>query len=159
MTVRRLALWTAAGVIAADQVTKVWAVAALEDGPVSLLGEFLRLRLVRNPGAAFGQLRGAGSILALIAIAVVIVIFLNLRGLHRRFDGVVLGLILGGAAGNLIDRVARGEGFFDGKVIDFVDFDFWPVFNVADSAITIGAVLAIGASLWSRSSASPSPVS
>lgn len=159
MSPRRLAVTIAGGVIVLDQITKAWAVAALSDGPISVVDGLFQLRLVRNPGAAFGQLRGAGSILALIAIAVAAVIFLNLKSLQSSLEAGLLGAIMGGALGNLIDRMVRGDGFFDGKVIDFLDFDFWPTFNVADIAISVGAVLAILVSLWVTRAESRSPTS
>lgn len=140
---RRLALGVAAIIIAFDQATKAWVVAALSDGPVVLIDGFLQLRLVRNPGAAFSLLRGAGSLIALAAIAAAILIVLMVRRMETRFEAAALGLVLGGAIGNLIDRIFRGPGLLDGKVVDFIDFDFFPTFNVADSAITIGAALAV----------------
>ncbi len=140
---RRLALGVAAIVIAADQAIKAWVVAALSDGPVVLIDGFLQFRLVRNPGAAFSLLQGAGSLIALAAIAAAILIVLMVRHMETRFEAAALGLVLGGAIGNLIDRVFRGPGLLDGEVVDFIDFDFFPTFNVADSAITIGAVLAV----------------
>lgn len=143
MNPRRLALAAAAGVVAADQLTKWWATEALSDGPVVLIDGFLQFRLVRNPGAAFGLLPGAGSIVALAAVAAVVVIVLVVHRLEGPWEGVAMGLVLGGAIGNLIDRVLRGPGLLDGKVVDFVDFDFFPTFNTADSAITIGAILAV----------------
>jgi signal peptidase II len=130
-------------VIAFDQITKWLVVERLSDGPYVLIEGFLRLRLVRNPGAAFGLLPGAGSIIALVAIAAAVAIFLVAGRLEGRWEALALGLVLGGAIGNLIDRVFRGPGLFDGKVVDFVDFDFFATFNVADSAITLGAGLAV----------------
>ena len=143
MTPRRIALIAAVAVIGFDQLTKWLVVERLSDGPYNLIEGFLRLRLVRNPGAAFGLLPGAGSIIALIAIAAAVMIFLVAGRLEGRWEALALGLVLGGALGNLIDRVFRGPGLFDGKVVDFVDFDFFATFNVADSAITVGAILAV----------------
>jgi signal peptidase II len=143
MTTRRLALAVASVIIVVDQLTKWWAVAALSDGPIVLIEGFLQFRLVRNPGGAFGSLPGAGPLIALAALAAVMVIVLVVHRLTGRWESVAMGLVLGGAIGNLIDRVARGPGLLDGKVIDFVDFDFFPTFNLADSAITIGAILAV----------------
>jgi signal peptidase II len=140
---RRLAFSVAAVVIALDQLTKAWVVATLSDGPVVLIDGFLQLRLVRNPGAAFSLLQGAGSLIALGAVAAAILIVLMVHRMETRFEAAALGLVLGGAIGNLIDRIFRGSGLLDGEVVDFVDFDFFPTFNVADSAITIGAALAI----------------
>ena len=143
MNPRRVALIAAGVVILSDQVTKLLVVERLSDGPYVLIDGFLQLRLVRNPGAAFGLLPGAGSIIALVAVAAAVMIFLVAGRLERHPEAWALGLVLGGAVGNLIDRVFRGPGLFDGKVVDFVDFDFFATFNVADSAITVGAGLAV----------------
>ncbi len=126
--------------LVADQVTKVWAVAALSDGPVQVLGDFFVLRLTRNPGAAFSSFQGGGPILGLIAVVMAVVIVVALSSTERRAEAAALGAIMGGALGNFLDRVFRGDGFLDGAVVDFLDFSFWPTFNVADSAITIGVV-------------------
>lgn len=143
MTPRRLALAVASAIVVVDQLTKWWAVTALSDGPIGLIDGFLQFRLVRNPGGAFGSLPGAGPLIALAALAAVMVIVLVVRRLTGRSESVAMGMVLGGAIGNLIDRVARGPGLLDGKVVDFVDFDFFPTFNLADSAITIGAIVAV----------------
>lgn len=143
LTIRTKALLIAGGVIVVDHFTKWLAIIGLDDGPIVLIDDFLALRLVSNPGAAFGMLQGAGSFLALTAIAAVVFILLVMRKVDRTPEAVSLGLVLGGAAGNLLDRVFRGDGLLGGEVVDFVDFDFFPAFNVADSAITIGAILAV----------------
>ena len=143
LTARGLAVLIAAAVIVADQLTKWWAVSRLPGDPIILIPDFLALRYYANPGAAFGMLPGAGSIIALVAIAAGILILIVVRRLEGRLETVAMGLVLGGAIGNLIDRIFRGDGLLDGKVVDFVDFDFFPAFNVADSAITIGAILAV----------------
>ncbi|MFQ5555544.1 MAG: signal peptidase II [Acidimicrobiia bacterium] len=137
---RRPPWWIAVAVVAADQVTKVWAVVAI-DRPIELIGEFLRFRLTRNPGAAFSSFMGGGRWLAVVAIVIAVGVAIALPRVSRRFEQVALALILGGAAGNLLDRVFRGEGVLDGAVVDFIDFSFWPTFNLADSAISIGVVI------------------
>lgn len=148
MTLRsvRSAYLLAAAVVLLDQMTKVLAVEALEDGPISLFGDFLELSLTRNPGAAFSSFTGGGRVLAFIAIAIAIGIAATIPRVERGVERTSLALVLGGALGNLIDRVVRGDGIFDGAVVDFIDFSFWPTFNVADSAITIGVVLLLVAS-------------
>jgi signal peptidase II len=140
----RVAAFVAGGaVVIVDQLTKWWAATVLPGDPISLIGDFLQLRYVTNSGAAFSMLQGSGSIIALVAIAVVLFIVIVVRQVPHRPEAVALGLVLGGALGNLIDRVFRGDGLLDGEVVDFVDFSFFPAFNAADSAITIGAGLAL----------------
>ncbi len=152
LSTRRLALVVAAAVVALDQMTKAWIVAALDRGDsLELIPGFFEIEHIRNPGAAFGLLRGAGSYLALGAIAAAVIIFLVIRRVGRTYDAVALGLVLGGAVGNLIDRVFRGDGLLDGRVVDFLDFSFFPAFNLADSAITVGAALALWEALSARS--------
>jgi signal peptidase II len=133
----------AAGVVVLDQVAKAWAVAALSDGPIRLIDDVLALRLVRNPGGAFSVFTGFTPFLAVLAAALVVVI---VRTTHRTSDRVMaytLAMVLGGAVGNLIDRLIRSPGFLRGHVIDFIDLSFWPTFNLADSAITIGVVVVL----------------
>jgi signal peptidase II len=127
-------------VLALDQLTKVWAVAALSDGPASIIGSTVELRLSRNTGGAIGLFRGFTPVLALLAVIVAVVL---VRALQRTTDPVVLvalALVLAGALGNLTDRFMRSPGFLRGAVVDFIRVGAWPSFNVADSAITIGAV-------------------
>ena len=147
---RRLALTVAAAVIAVDQLVKWWAVATLPGKPVVLVEGFLQFRFVSNSGAAFSLLDGFGSVIGLIAIAAAVFIFLVAVKVDSTGETVALGLVLGGAVGNLVDRAFRGDGFLDGGVVDFVDFSFFPAFNVADSAITVGAILAIWFAFRSR---------
>jgi signal peptidase II len=134
-------------VVVADQLTKTWALNGLADGPINLIGEVVRFELTRNSGAAFGLLEGAGSWLALLAVVVVVVVFLSLRHDMSAATLLALGLVLGGALGNLIDRLFRGDGLADGLVVDFIDVGWWPNFNVADSAIVIGIILILWESL------------
>lgn len=134
----------AAGVLALDVVTKVLSVAFLEDSePIQLFGGVLYLTFVRNPGAAFGMAEGWTWILALIAFGVVGFILWISRNLRSQPWAVGLGLVLGGAVGNLADRLFREPGPMRGHVVDFLSlFDpygrVWPVFNVADMAIVCG---------------------
>lgn len=136
---RRLALGAlvAAAVVAADQFTKHLALGGLDDGPIHVIWT-LQLRLTFNRGAAFGL--GPGISPVLVAVGVVVLVGLLAFGRDgARTPGAVvaLGLIVGGALGNLVDRVVRDHG---GAVVDFVDLQWWPVFNLADAAITCGAV-------------------
>ena len=111
-----------------------------------MIGDLLQLRLTRNSGAAFSSLQGLGPLIGVAAVGVIGLVFIMIHHVPRRFEVVGLGLVLGGAAGNLLDRIFRGDGFLDGAVVDWIDPSFFPTFNVADSAITIGvAVLLVGA--------------
>ena len=143
MNPRLIALFVGAAVVGVDQLTKWWAVSAFADGPTSIVGDFLVLRLVRNPGAAFNSLQGSGVLVAVIAIVVVLVLVRVSASAEHRREAIVFGLILGGAAGNLADRIFRAGGFLDGAVVDWVDLWFIPTFNVADASLTIGAALAV----------------
>jgi signal peptidase II len=148
---RRLFWGTAAAVIVADFITKLIAEALLARRlPVQVLGEVVQLRLVYNEGAAFGLHLGENSRWIFFGLAIVALFVLGslVRSTSPgdRFRLTALALVCGGAVGNLIDRVRSAQG-----VVDFVDIGIgawrWPTFNVADSAITIGAI-ALGLSLW-----------
>ena len=140
-----LLLAVAGAVLALDVVTKLVAVEELTDRePISLLGGLLTLRLVRNPGAAFGMAQGLTIVFTGVAVAVVVVILRLARRLQSRWWAVALGLVLGGALGNLLDRLLRSPGPGRGHVVDFLELPRWPVFNLADSAIVVAAVLMVG---------------
>jgi signal peptidase II len=137
------------GVVAADQLTKAWVVATLSDRPLSVVGTVVELRVSRNRGSAFSVVRGFTPVLALIAVAVAVVLVRVMRRTADRWLVVGLSLVLGGATGNLVDRFARAPGVLRGGVVDFVHVGWWPSFNVADSAITIGALILV-AHAWRR---------
>jgi signal peptidase II len=133
-------------VVVVDQLTKAWARAALDDSIIEVIPGFLRLALAENPGAAFGFFKGGGEIIAVFAAVAVGVIFFAFRSVDHRADLIGLGLVLGGAVGNLVDRVTRGSGLLDGRVTDWIDLWFIPNFNIADASISIGvALLLLGA--------------
>ena len=142
-----LLLGLAVGILALDLATKLLVVATLSDRePLRLLGGAVYLTEARNTGAAFSFAEGATVVFTLIAVAVAVVIVRSARKLLSTGWAVALGLVLGGALGNLIDRVFRDPGFLRGGVVDFLsvfgpDGEVWPVFNVADSAIVCGGVL------------------
>jgi signal peptidase II len=127
----------AAAVLAADQATKSWALAHLADHSVHVVWT-LRLSLSFNSGIAFGLGQGLAPLLVVLAVVVLAVLVGMGRSLTGASTVVALGLVLGGAAGNLTDRLVRHHG---GAVVDFIDLRWWPVFNVADAAITCGAAL------------------
>jgi signal peptidase II len=132
-------------VLVLDALTKQWAVNALADEPIRLFGS-VRLALTYNKAAAFGLGGGFVPFLALAALVLVLVMVFTGQAAGRAPVAVALGLVLGGAFGNMADRVFRAPGFLKGGVVDFVDVGFWPVFNVADSAITVGCLLLLFAS-------------
>jgi signal peptidase II len=124
-----------------DRVTKVLAESHLQGRPpVELIPGVLQLRFTTNPGGAFGLFGNLSVLFVVFSVVVIAVVILASRNLPGRLSAVALGLILGGAVGNLTDRLIRGDGF-RGEVVDFIDFHVWPVFNAADSAIVLGAAL------------------
>jgi len=143
----RLLFLVAAVVFVADLISKTIVVATLSHRPpVRLLGGLLRLTELRNPGAAFSI--GASSavmtvVFSLIAVGVIIAILRTSRRLRSAPWAITLGLLLGGAIGNLGDRIFRSPGPFRGYVVDWIQLPHWPVFNVADSCIVCGGVLAV----------------
>jgi signal peptidase II len=136
-----LAALTAA-VLVLDQATKALAVARLRpDRPVPLLGDLLQLRIIRNAGAAFSLGTGATWLLTLIAVVIIVVVVRSARRLGSRGWAFALGLLLGGALGNLVDRVVREPGLGRGHVVDFIAYGHLFIGNLADVAIVVAAVL------------------
>ncbi len=147
----------AVGVLVVDQLTKHWAVNALSDGRVIELVWTLQFRLTFNTGMSFGLGEGLGPLVAPLAALVVVVLVWTVGRIPNRLGLVAVGLIIGGAVGNLVDRAVRaGDGFLGGGVVDFVDLQWWPVFNVADMGIVIGAVLLVFATWSSETNAAGS---
>jgi signal peptidase II len=140
---------TALAVLAADLVTKMIAVEMLADRPpLKLLGGLLYLTEARNSGAAFSFAQGATVLFTAVAVVVVAVIVRTASRLRSAQWALCLGLILGGAAGNLADRLFRSPGPLRGEVIDWISVldphgRVWPIFNIADSAIVCGGILAV----------------
>ena len=130
-----------------DFASKQWAVSALSSNPVEILGELLKLTLVRNSGAAFSFATGFAVVFALLSLAVVIGVTYYSTRITSRGWQVTAGLLLGGVLGNLTDRIFREPGFLSGHVIDFIQIPYWPVFNIADSAIVVAAFLALSLTL------------
>jgi signal peptidase II len=143
-----LVLVVAVVVLCLDIASKHLAVDRLADrGPVDVIDGVLKLRLVRNSGAAFGFASGLTVVLSLVAAAVIVAILRAARVLRSAWWALALGLVLGGALGNLSDRVFRNPGLFRGRVIDFLELPHWPVFNIADSCIMTGGALMVLLSL------------
>jgi signal peptidase II len=134
-------------VLVADQLSKAWALRSLDATRQEVLGDWLGLQLVFNPGAALGIGTGMTWVLTLVAIGVVVVVARVARRLGSTLWALSLGLLLGGALGNLMDRLFREPGFARGHVIDFIAYADWFVGNVADIAIVVAAgliVIAVG---------------
>ncbi len=140
---RNLSIAIASGaVLCLDQITKAWAVAALDDRIIDLVWT-LRLRLVHNTGFAFSAGQQLGPVLALVAIVIVGLLWSWRRRVQGRWASVGLGGIIGGALGNLTDRIFRGAAWGRGAVVDFIDLQWWPIFNVADACITVGLAIVL----------------
>jgi signal peptidase II len=139
----RSAAWlfgTAGIVLLLDRLTKLWAEHALEGRPPVELLPGVRLAFTTNPGGAF-SIGGSAPLVFVTATVVVSLVIVATAARHERvLTSVALGLVLGGALGNLTDRLLRGPGL-RGHVVDFIDVGPWPVFNLADSAIVVGAIL------------------
>ncbi|TPG32255.1 signal peptidase II [Mycolicibacterium hodleri] len=145
----RLLLTVAAIVLFLDVVTKVLAVKLLTpQQPVSIIGDTVTWTLVRNSGAAFSMGTSYTWVLTLVATGVVIGIIWMGRRLVSPWWALGLGMILGGALGNLVDRFFRSPGPLRGHVVDFMSIGWWPVFNVADPAVVGGAIMLVGLSLF-----------
>lgn len=128
---------------ALDFFTKNWAVENLSSSSRKILGSFLQITLLRNPGAAFSMATGFTIIFTAISFGVALFIARYSARITSLGWAVVAGLVLGGVLGNLTDRIFRDPGFLYGHVIDWIELPHWPIFNLADSAIVIAAGIAI----------------
>jgi signal peptidase II len=127
-------------VLVLDQATKAWALAALTPGePVDLIGSAIRLNLIRNAGAAFSLGDGSTWVLTLVSLAILVGVVIGARRVANTPWALSLGLLLGGAVGNLVDRFAREPGPGRGHVVDFIDYFGFFIGNVADIAIVVAA--------------------
>ncbi len=145
---RRLgvALAVAAVVVAVDQVTKTWALHRLAHGPVTVLGP-ITLTLSFNTGSAFSLFTGLTALVAIVALALVSVLVVLAWRSPTAGRAALFGLVVGGALGNLSDRLFRS---IHGAVVDFIDLKYWPTFNVADACIVVGCVLLVVSTLRTR---------
>ena len=127
-----------------DLATKIWAVENLSyRSNIKIIGEFFQLTYVRNPGAAFSFASGATVFLSLFSLLVMIAILHYSVKITSRGWAVVLGLVLGGILGNMVDRIFREPGVLRGHVIDWLQLPNWPVFNIADMAIVSAALISM----------------
>ena len=138
-------------VIVFDQLTKHWSLNALNAGRTIQIFWTLHFNLVFNSGMAFSQGQDSGRIIGLLAIGVVVGLLMSLRKPMSRVTIIGTGLLVGGACGNILDRMFRGNGWMSGAVVDFIDLQWFPVFNVADSSVTIGAGFLILGAFIARS--------
>ncbi|MGA1697471.1 MAG: signal peptidase II, partial [Ilumatobacteraceae bacterium] len=136
---RRLWLLVAT-IVVVDQLSKHWALNRLSGNrTIDIVGS-LRFNLAFNKGMAFSQATGAGPIIGALGFVVIIGIVLWLRRSAQGLAAIAAGMIVGGAIGNLVDRLLRGDAWLRGAVVDFVDLQWFPIFNLADSAISVGAM-------------------
>jgi signal peptidase II len=143
---RRIAVLVGVAALAyvLDLLSKIWVVTSLEGrAPIDVIGSYLRLEAIRNGGAAFGFGQGMTIVFTIIAASVIVVIARLARKLYSLPWAIALGLLLGGAFGNLTDRVFRAPGFLQGHVVDFIAPSHFAVFNLADSAIVCGGILIV----------------
>jgi signal peptidase II len=132
-----------------DRVTKILAESSLPGSPVELVPGVLTLRFTTNSGGAFSIGQSAPWFFVGVSAVVAVIILATAFRHTSRFVGASLGLVLGGALGNLTDRAIRAPGM-RGRVVDFIDFQIWPVFNLADTAIVVGAILLAWSGLRER---------
>ena len=134
-----------AAVVVIDQLTKWWAVETLSDETIEVVGS-LQFNLIRNYGSAFSIGGGTwwGAAVSVAGLAIIVAMLWFARSTTSRLATVALGLVIGGAIGNLIDRAVRSDrGFMGGGVVDFVDLQWWPIFNVADAAVVVGVIMLV----------------
>lgn len=154
MSPRKVSALTALLVVVVDQLTKHWALNALDNDHVIHVVGSLQFNLGFNTGMAFSQAEGIGPVIGVVGLVVVAFLLIGLR--RDTVPGsLAVGLVAGGAAGNIVDRMFRGDGWFHGAVVDFIDLQWWPIFNVADMGIVCGAIALVISSLMPEKDASP----
>lgn len=121
-----------------DYLTKFVAVEVLSDGPLKVIGNFLKFELVYNTGAAFSIATSQGIFLSVFAMLAAVAILYFATRIDSKNWAVALGLVLGGIFGNLADRIFQSPGGLQGPVVDWISLPYWPTFNIADSAVVIG---------------------
>lgn len=139
-----IGIGTGLAVVVVDLLTKRLAASAFADERLTVIPGVLWFTYTENFGAAFSMLQDAGVFLSIAAVTAIVIVLNALREERPLVETIAFGLIGGGAAGNLIDRIARGDGLTDGGVIDWIQLPNFPVFNVADSSITVAVVLLLG---------------
>lgn len=141
---QRLIFKVAFLVVVVDQITKILAVAYLENKPaIELLGKYFGLQFTRNPGAAFSFGTNVTFVFTIFSITVSAFLIWKSSVVENKLWAIAAGGFLGGALGNLIDRLVRSPEFFHGHVVDFLAFPNFPLFNIADTAVTLSAIGAV----------------
>ena len=137
-----IVLPVAAFVLVLDQLSKWWAVDRLRGSdPIDVVWT-LRLNYAENTGMAFSAGAGRGWLIGIVATGIVAALLVVSRRVTSRLQLVLIGVVVGGALGNVVDRLLRAEGgFMSGAVVDFIDLQWWPIFNVADAAVVVGGIL------------------
>jgi len=157
-SVAPLTVAVAVAVVVVDQLTKWWAARTLDDRDIDVFWT-LRFHLSHNTGMAFSRGQNWGPLIGVVALVIVVVLLLSVKRTASRLSEITVGLIIGGAIGNIIDRLVRDPGWLRGGVVDFIDFQWFPIFNVADMAITIGGGLLIVTSYLGTRRAHGAPAS
>jgi signal peptidase II len=133
---------TAVVILALDQMSKAWALSRLSGFRTFHLTWKIDFQLAFNQGMAFSRGQSLGKVIAIAAFVIIIALGWFARTVENKWQLICIGVVMGGAAGNLSDRIFRaGTGFLGGRVVDFINPHFWPVFNVSDSAIVVGGIL------------------
>jgi signal peptidase II len=136
-----IGLGIATVVVIADLLTKRYAALNFDGNPVEIIPGFFGFTFVENPGGAFGMFQNGGVVIGIAAVIITLVVLVALATERPMAETVALGLVVGGAVGNLVDRFARGEGIIDGAVIDWVELWWIPTFNIADTSVTVAVAL------------------
>lgn len=136
-----IALAVGAVVVTADLLTKRYAAAEFAGDPVEVIPGFFGFTYLENFGSAFGFFQDGGTVIGIAAILVTVVVLAAIAKERPTFETVILGLVIGGAVGNLVDRFVRGDGLLDGGVIDWIELWFIPTFNLADASVSVAVAL------------------
>lgn len=145
-----IGLGVAAAVVTADLLTKRYAALEFAGNPVEIIPGFFGFTYVENPGGAFGMFQDGGVIIGIAAVVIAVVVVVAIASERPRLETIALGLVFGGAVGNLVDRFARGDSIIDGTVIDWIELSVIPTFNIADASVTVAVSLLLIHAWWNR---------
>lgn len=145
-----IGLGVAVAVVIADLLTKRYAALEFAGNPVEIIPGFFGFTYVENPGGAFGMFQDGGVIIGIAALVIAVVVVVAIASERPRLETIALGLVFGGAVGNLVDRFARGDSIIDGPVIDWIELSVIPTFNIADASVTVAVSLLLIHAWWNR---------